>query len=284
MQNILDEQKKNYSIVEKAIVYIRANAMQQPALSDIAASVNLSEYHLQRIFTDWAGISPKRFLQYLTKEHAKQVLRESKDVLSVSLETGLSSPGRLHDLMISCEAMSPGQIKQRGLGVKIRYGKTSTPFGTALIGWTSRGICNLAFCEGDAEQEKQKLISQWSAASLLHDDEEASRMSRRIFQSNPQREKLHLVLSGTNFQIKVWEALLNIGSSQLISYGMLARLAGSPKAQRAVGSAVAANKIGFLIPCHRVIREGGEVGQYRWGSNRKIAIQAWDALHTKVSQ
>jgi len=277
MRNSLAEQKKQYTIVAQAIEYIRANARQQPSLADIATSVNLSEYHLQRVFTEWAGISPKRFLQYLTKEHAKHALQESMDVLSAALESGLSSPGRLHELMISCEAMSPGEIKTRGRGVNVKYGISNTPFGAALIGWTPRGICNLAFCEDDGKNEKKELLSQWSAASLLRDDEEATKLSERIFPSEPKQGKLHLVLRGTNFQIKVWEALLNVGTSQLITYGTLAQFAGSPNAQRAVGSALAANKIGFLIPCHRVIRESGDVGVYRWGSERKIAIQAWEA-------
>ncbi len=276
MRNSFVEQKKQYTIVAQAIEYIRTNARKQPSLADIAAAVNLSEYHLQRIFTEWAGISPKRFLQYLTKEHAKYVLQESMDVLSATLEAGLSSPGRLHELMISCEAMSPGEIKARGHGVNVKYGISNTPFGAALIGWTPRGICNLAFCEDDGKYEKKELLSQWSAASLLRDDEEAAKLSERIFPSEPKQGKLHLVLRGTNFQIKVWEALLSIGSSQLVSYSTLSRMAGSPNSQRAVGTALAANKIGFLIPCHRVIRESGDVGTYRWGSDRKVAIHAWE--------
>lgn len=281
MVDSLVEQKKQYTIVAQAIEYIRANARQQPSLADIAASVNLSEYHLQRIFTEWAGISPKRFLQYLTKEHAKYALQASMDVMSATLETGLTSPGRLHELMISCEAMSPGEIKARGRGVNVKYGMSNTPFGAALIGWTPRGICNLAFCEDDGNNEKKEFLSQWSAASLLRDDEEASKLSERIFPSEPKQGKLHLVLRGTNFQIKVWEALLNIGSSQLVTYRTLAHVAGLPNGQRAVGNALAANKLGFLIPCHRVIRQNGDVGIYRWGSERKIAIQAWEAVRKK---
>lgn len=284
MHNSLAEQKRQYSTVAQAIEYTRANARQQPSLAEIAASVNLSESHLQRIFTEWAGISPKRFLQYLTKEQAKHALQESMDILSATLETGLSSPGRLHDLMISCEAMSPGEIKERGRGVKVTYGMTNTPFGTGLIGWTPRGICNLAFCENNGKEEEQDFLSQWTAASVIRDDEKTSKLSDRIFPFEPKPGKLHLLLRGTNFQIKVWEALLSIGSSQLVSYSTLARIAGSPKSQRAVGSALAANKIGFLIPCHRVIRDSGDVGVYRWGSDRKIAIQAWEAARYKEQE
>ena len=277
MSTLLAEQKRQYATVAKAIEYIRANARRQPSLAAIAASVNLSESHLQRVFSEWAGISPKRFLQFLTKEYAKQALRESKDVLSTTLETGLSSPGRLHDLMISCEAMSPGEIKARGRGVKITYGMASTPFGSALIGRTPRGICNLSFCDDNDNKEEHEFLAQWSMASVMRDDRDAFRLSEQIFPLEPRPGKLHLALRGTNFQIKVWEALLNIGASQLVSYNTLASMAGSPKAHRAVGSALAANKIGFLIPCHRVIRESTDVGIYRWGSERKIAIQAWEA-------
>lgn len=268
---------RHYTIVADAIEYIRSNARRQPSLADIAASVGLSEYHLQRVFSEWAGISPKRFLQFLTKERAREALRESNDVLAASMNAGLSSPGRLHDLMISCEAMTPGEIRQHGEGVNLTYGFAGTPFGGALLGWTPRGICNLIFCDHDRDQKLRAFSEEWPAAKLVRDDEAVSRLCERIFSAGPETGKLHLLLRGTNFQIKVWEALLNIGSSRLVSYSTLAGVVGSPKAQRAVGSAVAANRIGFLIPCHRVIRESGDVGQYRWGSNRKIAIQAWEA-------
>ena len=277
MSDAIVEQNKAYTVVAHAIEYIRANARRQPSLAEIAASVNLSEYHLQRIFTEWAGISPKRFLQYLTKEHAKQALQESTDILTISMEAGLSGPGRLHDLMISCEAMTPGEIKEKGHGVTVIYGIAKTPFGPAMIGWTPRGICYLAFCDDDGNEKEQVLSLQWSAATLVRDDAEARNLSGRIFPSTPKPGKLHLLLRGTNFQIKVWEALLNIGSSRLASYSTIARLAGVPKSQRAVGSAFASNNIGFLIPCHRVIQESGNAGIYRWGSNRKIAMQAWEA-------
>ncbi len=268
---------RRYATVAKAIDYIRSHAKRQPSLAEVAAAVNLSEYHLQRVFSEWAGLSPKRFLQYLTKEHARRALRGSMDVLSTALESGLSGPGRLHDLMISCEAMSPGQLRAQGHGVQVRFGFANTPFGTALLGWTPHGVCHLAFCDADGDEEKQRFLAYWSAASLTQDDDGASRLVERIFPSEPTPGRLHLALQGTNFQIKVWEALLRIGSSQLVSYGRLARMAGVPKAQRAVGGALAANRIGFLIPCHRVIRESGDTGDYRWGISRKMAIQLWEA-------
>ena len=271
-------QSRHYATVADAIEYIRANVRRQPSLADVAAGVGLSEYHLQRIFSEWAGISPKRFLQYLTKEYAKAALRNSKDVLGTAVEVGLSGPGRLHDLMVTCEAMSPGEIRQQGLGVKLTYGKANTPFGNALIGWTPRGICHLAFCDGNFDSDELELSLEWPAAELVRNDDGASRKSDIIFSAEPEPGKLHLLLRGTNFQIKVWEALLNIGSSRVLSYGTLARLAGLPDAPRTVGSALAANRIGFLVPCHRVIRGNGDVGTYRWGSERKIAMQAWEAM------
>ncbi|GGK63932.1 methylated-DNA--[protein]-cysteine S-methyltransferase [Amphritea balenae] len=270
----------HYQTVADAICYIRQHAKQQPELAEIADAVNLSEYHLQRLFSSWAGISPKRFLQYLTKEHAKQALQQSTDTLSAALDAGLSGSGRLHDLMISCEAMTPGEIKSGGNGVQLNYGQASTPFGIALIGWTDRGICYLAFISHDLPEKQQELLNQWPNATVIEDSNGADYISQTIFPATPQPGKLHLLLRGTNFQIKVWEALINTGQGQLISYSQLARATGSPKAQRAIGSAVAANHIGFLIPCHRVIRESGESGNYRWGADRKQAIHAWESGHS----
>lgn len=267
---------QQYDIVAKAIRYITTNTLQQPSLAEIANAVDLSEHHLQRTFKQWAGISPKRFLQFLTKEHAKQALLASKDVLSASLESGLSSPGRLHDLMITCEAMTPGEIKQHGQGVTLTYGMAETPFGLALVAWTNRGICYLAFCDDNGEQAKQHLQVQWSNAHFESDNLHAERFCQQIFTTQNNDTKLHLLLHGSNFQIKVWEALLQVGSSQIASYSTLAQLAGSPKAQRAVGTAMAANQIAYLIPCHRVIRESGNIGLYRWASERKAAIQIWE--------
>ena len=286
MKDVSTSQEKNYQAVSRAIAYIRRHARRQPTLSEVAAEVKLSESHFQRIFSEWAGISPKRFLQFLTKEYARQALKESSDILSASLDAGLSGAGRLHDLMISCEAMTPGEIKAQGKGVTVHYGIASTPFGRALFAWTSRGVCKLAFCEYDScdlgsDSMIEDLAAEWPSATLKRDDMEAARLSKRIFhpESNSAGQtpqKLHLLLRGTNFQIKVWEALMNIGSSRVVSYSTLARLAGSPKAQRAVGSALAANRIAYLIPCHRVIRESGDVGVYHWGSDRKAMMLAWE--------
>lgn len=280
---LLDDGGRHYAIVARAIEFIRLNSRRQPSLAEIAAAVHLSEYHLQRVFAAWAGISPKRFLQYLTKEHAKQALRACDDVLSVSAAVGLSGGGRLHDLMVTCEAMTPGEIKAGGRGVEVGCGQATTPFGDAVIGWTARGICHLAFCGGDPAAGIARLAAQWPGAKLIADDAEAVRLAASIFVSGPRSDRLHLLLRGTNFQIKVWEALIGTEPSQCVSYGRLAAMTGSPRAQRAVGSALAANNIAYLIPCHRVIRESGEVGNYRWGPERKAAMLAWEAAQSATA-
>jgi len=273
----LDQPQRQYEVVAQAIRYLRAQALQQPTLAEVAQAVHLSEYHLQRVFAAWAGISPKRFLQYLTKAYALQALREAQDVLSVSQASGLSSSSRLHDLMVSCEAMTPGEIKSGGAGLTLGWGQAPTPFGTALAGWTARGLCYLAFLDGDETLHREELAATWPAAQLQRDDTQAQRLMARVFPGTPQPGRLHLLLRGTNFQIKVWEALLRLPPGRRVSYTQLAGLAGAPKAQRAVGSALAANQIAFLIPCHRVIRESSDSGHYRWGGERKAAMLAWEA-------
>ena len=281
----------HYQTIARAIRYIRTHAGVQPTLADVAAAVGLSEHHLQRVFSEWAGISPKRFLQYLTKEHARQCLRASADVLRTSLHVGLSGPGRLHDLMVTCEAMTPGEVQTGGLGVEIGTGIARTPFGHCLLGWTTRGLCFLQFFDCEARQSHvpaddatesdvqpvlAQLQSQWPAAHVVRDDAQGQRSADLIFSRTARPGTLHLLLRGTNFQLKVWEALLRLQPGQLLSYGQLAQRAGSPKAARAVGTAMAANTIGYLIPCHRVIRETGDSGQYRWSPERKAAMLAWE--------
>ncbi|TAH52076.1 MAG: methylated-DNA--[protein]-cysteine S-methyltransferase [Betaproteobacteria bacterium] len=272
-----EPESRHYAIVARAISYIRTHARAQPSLEDIAAAVHLSPHHLQRLFADWAGISPKRFLQYLTKEHARRQLAVSADVLSAAGEAGLSSTSRLHDLMVSCEAMTPGEIKSGGRGLAIGHGVGPSPFGDVLVAWTPRGVCHFAFRVDDEATMVAELAARWPAATLQRDDAQAQALLRQIFPRTPTRGTVHLVLRGTNFQIKVWEALIRTEPGHVVSYQQLARQLGQPGASRAVGSAIAANTIGFLIPCHRVIREGGEVGQYRWGSERKLALIGWEA-------
>lgn len=280
MQPEQSEQARQYALVARAIAFIRAYAKDQPSLERVAEAVHVSPFHLQRLFAEWAGISPKRFLQYLTKEYAKQRLLSSLDALSVAEDSGLSSTSRLHDLMVTCEAMTPGEIKAGGSGLDIHYGFAHSPFGEVIIGWTSRGICHFAFLVDDHTTMLNELVSYWPNAKFSKDDDHAQHLLQAVFPTTPTRGKVHLVLRGTNFQIKVWEALIHTDFGRVTSYQQLAEHAGFPKAQRAVGTALAANHIGFLIPCHRVIRESGEIGNYRWGADRKQAILAWEAART----
>lgn len=278
MRSPLAEQERHYRTVARAIEFIRSHARRQPELGEIASFLGLSEHHFQRIFSEWAGISPKRFLQYVTKEYAREALRTRGSVLSVAHEAGLSGPGRLHDLMVTCEAMSPGEIKAMGAGLEIRFGGAPTPFGYALIAWTSRGICHLAFSDGeDLVRAVGQLKEEWPHATFVRDDAGASQYTNAIFGTHASRQHLHLMLRGTNFQIRVWEALLALAPGERASYAQLAEGMGAPKAWRSVGTAIAVNRIAVLIPCHRVIRESGESGSYRWGATRKAALLAREA-------
>ena len=273
----LDQQARHYATVARAIAFIRAHARAQPALEDVAAAVHLSPQHLQRVFSAWAGISPKRFLQYLTKEYARSRLAAAADTLTVADDAGLSGAGRLHDLLVNCEAMTPAEIRAAARGIDIGHGIAPTPFGDALVAWTARGVCHFAFGTGDEDAMRAELRALWPAATLHRDDAQALALMQRIFPRPPTRGSVHLVLRGTNFQIKVWEALIRIEPGRVLSYRQFARELGMPRAPRTVGSAIAANTIGYLIPCHRVIREGGEVGDYRWGSERKLALLGHEA-------
>lgn len=280
----LRSQSRHYDTVARAIGFIRAHARRQPGLEEIAAAVHLSPHHLQRLFAEWAGISPKRFLQYLTKEYARARLQASGDTLSVALESGLSGTSRLHDLMVGCEAMTPAEIRAGGLGTTVGHGFGPSPFGEALLAWTPRGVCHFAFRTAGDPPMVAALASQWPRAELARDDARAGRLLQEIFGGRPQDAPIHLLLRGTNFQIKVWEALIRTDFGELVSYRQLAAAAGAPQAQRAVGGALAANAIGYLIPCHRVIREGGETGSYRWGAERKLAMLGWEAAHNPRTQ
>ena len=274
--NDLAERCQAYETVAQAIRFIRLNSREQPRLDEIAAHVGLSPFHLQRTFSTWAGISPKRFLQHLTREHARTLLRQSRDVLATAHETGLSGPSRLHDLMVTCDAVTPGEVRALGEGLTITYGFGLTPFGRVIAGVTQRGLCHLQFTAGDDLAAAIEILQdEWPHARLVRDDSTLAESIARLFST--QQQPLHLLLRGTNFQIKVWEALLKIPAGEVISYQALAGLTGNPRAQRAVGTAVAQNRIALLIPCHRVIRESGEIGQYRWGSERKNALLAYES-------
>jgi len=275
MRDTLIDQARQYEMVARAIEFIRSHAKRQPSLAEISENLGLSEFHLQKIFSEWAGVSPKRFLQFVTKEYAKKALQDSKDLLSVTMEAGLSSPGRLHDLMVTCEAMSPGEIKRMGAGLEISFGETPTPFGNALIAWTQRGICHFWFvAEGDSERAKSDLKQSWPTAIFVHDQQGVYKLASTIFNASSSAQPLHLMLRGSNFQIKVWEALMRVAPGEVVSYSQVARMVGMPEASRSVGTAIGKNNIALLIPCHRVIRESGEVGGYRWCLRRKTALIA----------
>lgn len=270
----------DYALVEKAIHYLEENYQNQPALADIAAHVGLSEYHFQRLFSRWAGISPKRFGQYLTMQHAKQVLAESQNVLEAAYATGLSGPGRLHDLFVTHEAVTPGEYKARGAGLTIRYGFHPTPFGEALLAETERGICGLSFVTGNGRAAAFKdLADTWPQAVLVEDEGGTATAVTQIFSPADRQAPLPLYLKGTNFQIQVWMALLRVPAGALVTYSTLARAAGQDKAVRAVGTAVGHNPIAYLIPCHRVIQKSGNLGNYHWGATRKKALIGWEAAH-----
>jgi AraC family transcriptional regulator of adaptative response/methylated-DNA-[protein]-cysteine methyltransferase len=273
-----NEQHRDYLRVEEALKYLEAHRDEQPDLDEVARHVGLSAHHLQRVFSRWAGISPKRFLQFLTVEHVRRCLAESRSVLDATLDAGLSSPGRLHDLMVAVDALTPGEFKRGGAGLTIRFASQPSPFGPCVIGATDRGVCWLAFGDEAVSSADAGLRESFRHADLVEDPADAGRWRDRIFDRlrGIDGAPLPVLLSGTNFQLKVWEALLRIPPGSLCSYGDLAVLMGRPTATRAVASAVAANHIAYLVPCHRVIRSMGAFGQYRWGAERKRAVIGWE--------
>ena len=273
---------EDYLRIEQAILYLESHYKDQPNLEDIAANIGLSEFHFQRLFTRWAGVSPKRFLQFLTKEGAKELLNRSENLLDTTHGVGLSSLGRLHDLFVTTEAVSPGEYKSRGEGVTIRYGLHASPFGKCLVAVTERGVCHLGFThsettEGDAIDA---LVADWKNARMIEDHKSTKPLIEPIFDANA-RGKLNLHLRGTNFQLKVWEALLKIPAGTVTTYEGLAERIGQPAASRAVGTAVGRNPIAVLIPCHRVIRKVGEFGNYRYGAARKMALLAYESAQAR---
>jgi len=270
----------DYERVARAIAYLHRYAATQPDLAAVARHVHLSEFHFQRLFLRWAGVSPKRFLQHLTLEHAKARITRSGSLLEASAGTGLSGPGRLHDLFVTLEAMSPGEYKSGGAGLEIIFGVHESPFGWALIASTARGICALRFIERATEQAAEDLLrEEWAKARMKLDRIRVRELGAQIFDplSVPAHKPLALLVKGTNFQLQVWRALLQLPVGALATYGEIAGRIGHPAAARAVGAAVGANPIAFLIPCHRVIRESGHLGGYRWGETRKAAILGWEA-------
>jgi len=269
----------DYERIASVIRYLDRHHTNQPDLNVLAQSVGLSPFHFHRLFSTWAGITPKDFLQCLTLEHARSLLQKGDNVLDTALSAGLSGPGRLHDLCVALEAASPGEMKAGGADLTIDYGFAMTPFGEALIGETARGICHLSFLDGERRGGARRLLfDQWPAAKLQRNDKHAAELAGQIFmrRENETRPRLRAFVRGTAFQLRVWRALLQVPAGALTSYGRLSAAIEQPSAARAVGSAVGANPVAFLIPCHRVIRETGVLGNYRWDPIRKRAILAWE--------
>lgn len=274
---------RDYERISRAIAYLRRHAPEQPDLAAAARYANLSEHHFQRMFTRWAGVSPKRFVQYLTVENAKSRLTASESVLDLSGAVGLSGPGRLHDLFVTLEAMSPGEYKAGGAGLAIRYGVHDSPFGPALIAATSRGVCGLQFVDA-VGVATARLRREWPGAGIRHDPGSTAPIAQRIFDplSSQTGRALALLVKGSNFQVRVWRALLDLPFGSLATYGQIAGRIGAPASARAVGNAIGANPVAWLIPCHRVIRESGALGGYRWGTGRKAAMLGWEAARSSV--
>ncbi len=292
MNDQLMQASLDYTRVEEAIRYLEAHFREQPNLDDIAASVHLSKYHFQRLFKRWAGVSPTQFLGFLTIDYAKERLAASQSVYDASLDAGLSGAGRLHDLFVTFEAMTPGEYKRLGQDVTIRYGFHDTPFGRCLLATTAKGICALRFvATRDSETPPggpvgptetaalQELINEWPLATFVEESLETGAIASRIF--SPEKEEdqrpFRLLLKGTNFQVQVWQALLAIPPGGMVSYQDVAERIGRPTATRAIAGAVAKNPVGYLIPCHRVINKSGRYHGYRWGPTRKKAILGWEA-------
>ncbi len=261
----------HYQLISKAINYLSTHRGNHDDLNSLATYLNLSPSHCQKLFQQWVGLSPKQFSQFLNRQSAIQKLRQGESVLNAALESGLSGPGRLHDLALHWDAMTPGQIKRHGEGLVIKYGFTDTPLGEILIANTKRGICHLAFVCEQRQDSINELIELWPNACTEYQPLAAEQYRSQLFKSHP---KLTLHIIGTPFQHKVWEALMKIPYQHLCSYQTIARLIEQPTATRAVASAVARNPIGLLIPCHRVIRQSGDFGDYHWGSERKLALLA----------
>jgi AraC family transcriptional regulator of adaptative response/methylated-DNA-[protein]-cysteine methyltransferase len=272
------ETSQDYRRIERAIRYLDDHLVDQPSLEDVAHEIGLSPFHAQRLFTRWAGISPKRFLGLLTVGHAKAVLQAGESVLDATYEVGLSGPSRLHDLFVGFEAMTPGEYKQQGASLTLSYGIHPTRFGDALLLTTERGIAGLSFVDGDPDAALEEAQAAWPLSRLVADPAATGTLVGQLFGEDEQRQALPpLLLKGTNFQVKVWSALLRVPPGRVISYLDLASAIGQPRAVRAVGSALARNPIGYLVPCHRVIRATGALGDYRWGRTRRRALLAWES-------
>ncbi len=280
------QRSTDYARVARAIGFLADRVDEQPKLAEVADAVGLSSNRTQRLFKRWAGVSPKRFLEFLTVEHAKELLDRSVSVLDASLEVGLSGPSRLHDHFVKLEAMSPGEYKSAGHGLVISFGVHASPFGRVFVAASGRGVCRLAFLEDgeggaegcdDGRAEIAALERSWPGAQIIRDQGRSGDLVEQIFAPGEDQSEILVKVTGTNFQLAVWKALLSVPRGGLVSYEAVAIAAGNPGATRAVGSAVGANPVAYLIPCHRVIRKSGVIGSYRWGAARKQALVAWES-------
>ena len=284
MPKVTQQPESDYTRVAKALEFLRTHAHEQPALDDTAAAVDLSPHHFQRLFKRWVGISPKKYLQSLTLTEAQQHLRSGESVLDTALHTGLSGPGRLHDLFVTFQSMTPAEYRDHGAGLTIGFGIHDSPFGKCLLGVTARGICWLSFSKTETETETTQILlplkETWPGALLSPAQKETAGLVKRIFPGKglPPRGPLPLLVHGTDFQLRVWRALLGIPLGVTITYGDVATDIQKPKAVRAVGTAVGQNAISFLIPCHRIIRSDGAIGGYRWGRPRKEVMLEWEQI------
>lgn len=274
----------HYQLISEALHWLCQNQQSQPGLEQLAGRVGLSPQYLQRIFQDWVGVTPKQFLKHLTRAQAMERLRQGQSVLDSALSSGLSGAGRLHDLLITTQAMTPGEAKRKGLGVEMKYGYGITPFGEALLAWTERGICFLGFChEDDKKHIWSQFNQQWPDAKLLEDSLQAPIKLAEIFDEK-EHKKLKVWLRGSPFQLRVWEALLSLPVGTHCTYGQLASFSGHAGANRATGSAIGRNPVSWLIPCHRVINSLGTLGGYRWGTNTKQAMIGYEAAKSTASR
>ncbi len=267
---------QNFERIARAIEYIGHNFRAQPTLDDVASHIHMSPYHFQRLFSEWAGVSPKKFLQYISIQHAKSMLRATQATLfDTAFDTGLSGTGRLHDLFVNIEGMTPGEYKNGGAELRIVFSCYDSPFGNVGIASTERGICYMAFTESETAALAD-LLRHFPNARIMIGETDFHIRAMRIF-TESETGPLPLHIKGTDFQLKVWEALLKIPMGRLSSYGTIANEINTPNASRAVGTAIGKNPIAYLIPCHRVIQAGGMIGGYRWGTNRKVAMIGWEA-------
>ena len=269
--------QEHYQLIAEALHWLCQNQKSQPSLDELADHVGLSPHYMRRLFQEWTGVSPKQFLKYLTKVQAMERLRQGKTVLDTAMSSGLSGPGRLHDLLITTQAMTPGEARKGGLGVDVGYGFGMTPFGEALLAWTDKGLCFLGFCQEAGKQHTgDHFRQQWPDANLTENNSAASKRLAEIF-TETDNKQLKVWLRGSPFQLKVWEALLKLPMGSHCTYGQLAAFTGNAGASRAIGTAVGRNPVSWLIPCHRVINSLGGLGGYRWGTNTKQAMIGYEA-------